>query len=96
MENEKQVLENKLRQVTAERDEYKALYVSISKSHWKAVEWAENLQRLLEKYQAWFSYHRNWTDHHNRMIQWNPKLGYPDIKGGQPPLSPVATSEVEE
>lgn len=91
MSQESQVLEDKVKrlesriiQIMSERDEYKSLYASIATSHWKAVEWAGELQELLGRYQAWFSYHRNWTDHHNRMIQWNPELGHPDIAGGDP------------
>lgn len=108
MSQESQVLENRIvalqRQITlltSEREEYKALYISISESRGRSIEQAERLQELLEKYQAWFAYHRNWIEHHNRIIRWNPNSGYPEIRGGHPntPLSPqlstVARTEEE-
>ena len=90
---------NERDQILAERNEYRTLYLGVADRHWNTLCKVDELERILGQYQAWFNYNKNWVAHHNRMIQWNPKLGHPDIAGGDPntpDLSTVVTSEEPE
>jgi hypothetical protein len=61
--------------------EYKAL-INYYESHQHPLEkQLEETLDLLSKYQAWFTYHKTWTDRHNKLIKWNPDLNKPDLKG---------------
>lgn len=37
------------------------------------------------RYRQWFTYHRNWIAHHNRLIKYNPQYGRSMLKGGKDP-----------
>lgn len=51
------------------------------------------------RYRMWFTYHRNWVAHHNRLIKYNPEYGRSMLKGGKSPdnerLEAVRSSDRE-
>jgi hypothetical protein len=82
-------------QAIAERDEYKKLYLGVADRHWNTLGELQALQHIVDKYIAWFNYHKNWIEHHNRNIKWSTKTGKPDTHKDFS-LSTVATSEAQE
>lgn len=37
------------------------------------------------RYRTWFTYHRTWVAHHNRMIKYDPEYGRAMRRGGKDP-----------
>lgn len=78
MSQREQVLENRLRRTEKSLNEYRTLYETVVREWDKLHTHIEKQQRLLDSYQKWFEYHKNWTRRHNKAIRWNIEDGRPD------------------
>lgn len=78
MSQREQVLENKLKRAESAKEEYKRLYDSVVRDWDRLHTHIERQQRLINAYQKWFEYNKNWTRRHNEAIKWNIEEGRPD------------------